>query len=293
MMTAAPPSPPESVPAQDPARRGGRPARPQLTLTVVRREQLGPHLVRVVLGGDRFDEFATTEATDAYVKIVFAKPELGLVPPYDLAALRESGLAAADLPVTRTYTVRTVDPVARELSIDFVVHGDEGLAGPWANAAQPGDTLTFSGPGGAYAPDPAADWHLFAGDLSALPAIAAAIDALPRTALGLAFIEATAENDALVLDAPAGVTVQWLFTGGGHRARLAEAVSSAEWLPGRPQVFAHGERDAMKALRDVFAQRGVLRSELSLSGYWAAGRTEDRFQAEKREPIGAIEPVSD
>ena len=31
------------------------------------------------------------------------------------------------------------------------------------------------------------------------------------------------------------------------------------------------------------------RDELSLSGYWAYGRTEDRFQAEKREPIGRIE----
>ena len=47
------------------------------------------------------------------------------------------------------------------------------------------------------------------------------------------------------------------------------------------------------SLLDVFKRRGVLRSELSLSGYWAAGRTEDRFQAEKREPVGVIEPVSD
>ena len=28
--------------------------------------------------------------------------------------------------------------------------------------------------------------------------------------------------------------------------------------------------------------------QLSLSGYWAAGRTEDVFQAEKRQPIGQI-----
>jgi NADPH-dependent ferric siderophore reductase len=28
--------------------------------------------------------------------------------------------------------------------------------------------------------------------------------------------------------------------------------------------------------------------QLSLSGYWAAGRTEDAFQSEKRQPIGQI-----
>ena len=44
----------------------------------------------------------------------------------------------------------------------------------------------------------------------------------------------------------------------------------------------------MKALRRVFTERGVPRSDLSLSGYWAYGRAEDRFQAEKREPVGQI-----
>ena len=45
----------------------------------------------------------------------------------------------------------------------------------------------------------------------------------------------------------------------------------------------------MKALRDVlFKQRGLERSQVSLSGYWAQGRTEDYFQAEKKQPIGKI-----
>ena len=45
----------------------------------------------------------------------------------------------------------------------------------------------------------------------------------------------------------------------------------------------------MKALREVFFTAwGLERAQVSLSGYWAYGRTEDRFQAEKREPIGKI-----
>jgi NADPH-dependent ferric siderophore reductase len=265
-----------------------RPVRPQITLQVLRREQLSPHLVRIVLTGDEFDSFVTNDSTDKYVKIHFAKPELGLTPPYDVAALRET-LAPEDLPVTRTYTVRHVDLAARTLSIDFVVHGTEGLAGPWADAARPGDVLSFSGPGGGYAPNPAADWHLFAGDQSALPAIAAALAALPATATGLAFIQVADPAEILELAAPPAVAVQWLF--GTDPALLVTAVDAASWLAGRPQIFAHGERSAMKGLRDVFNARGVHKSELSLSGYWALGRTEDRFQAEKREPVGVILPV--
>jgi NADPH-dependent ferric siderophore reductase len=265
-----------------------RSIRPQTTVHVLRREQLSPHLVRIVLAGDQLDDVVMNDYTDAYVKVFFAKPQLGLTPPYDLVALRDT-LAPEDLPVSRTYTVRAVDPVQRTLSIDFVVHGDEGLAGPWADRAAPGDVLTFSGPGGGYAPDPGAAWHLFAGDQAALPAIASALEALPGQAAGLAFIQVPDAGEILQLSTPPAVTVQWLV---GHGpALLVDAVAGASWLPGRPQVFAHGERSAMKGLREVFSDRGVHRSELSLSGYWALGRTEDRFQAEKREPVGVILPV--
>lgn len=270
--------------------RPARPARPQVTLEVVGREQLSPHLVRILLGGDQFDAFVANDSTDAYVKVFFAKPGLGLEAPYDVAALRET-LAPADLPVTRTYTVRAVDPVARTLTIDFVVHGDEGLAGPWAAAARPGDTLTLAGPGGGYRPDPDADWHLFAVDQSALPATAASLEVLPESARGLVFVQVADASEQIPLEAPAGVAVRWVY--GDDPTLLVDAVASAEWLAGRPRIFAHGEREAMKGLRNLFRERGVVRAELSLSGYWAQGRTEDRFQAEKREPIGVIEPVSD
>jgi NADPH-dependent ferric siderophore reductase len=265
-----------------------RPVRPQITLQVLRREQLSPHLVRIVLSGEQFDDVVSNDYTDKYVKIYFAKPHLGLTPPYDVTALRAT-LAPEDLPVTRTYTVRDVDPVNRTLTIDFVVHGDEGLAGPWADSAKPGDTLTFAGPNGGYAPDPSAAWHLLAGDQAALPAIAAALAALPVEARGLAFLQVTDPGEILELEAPPAVAVQWLF--GTDPALLVAAVAGATWLSDRPQIFAHGERSAMKGLREVFAARGVHKTELSLSGYWAQGRTEDRFQAEKREPVGVILPV--
>ena len=255
---------------------GARKPRTQITLAVVRTERLTPHLVRVVLGGDGFDDFESNDKTDKYVKMLFTDVD--------------------GHQVTRTYTVREVNSVDKTITIDFVVHGDAGLAGPWAASARPGDSATVSGPGGGYAPDPSADWHLLVGDESALPAIASALDALPSTARGVAFIETYSEADVIDLRAPEGVEVRWLLrrdAQAGETALLADAVAGHDWLDGRVQVFAHGERGAMKQLRDLFKERGVTRTQLSLSGYWAFGRTEDLFQAEKREPVGVIEPVSD
>ncbi|TQJ39801.1 NADPH-dependent ferric siderophore reductase [Arthrobacter sp. SLBN-112] len=266
-------------------------SRPQVNLTVLRKEQLSPHMVRIVAGGEGFSDFTNNGFVDRYVKIVFPQPGVDYPSPLDLWAVRET-MPREQWPFTRTYTLRWVDPEARELAIDFVVHGDEGLAGPWAAAAQSGETLTFTGPGGAYNPNPDADWYLFAGDEAALPAIAACIEALPADATGLAFLEVGSEADIQPISAPAGLDITWLARNGapaGSSDLLVKAVAEAEWPGGTVDVFAHGERGYMKSLREVFfKQRGLERRQVSLSGYWAQGRVEDVFQAEKKLPVGQI-----
>lgn len=268
-----------------------RPARPQIVLEVKERVQLSPHLVRIVAGGPGMADIETNGFTDAYSKMLFQHPATNLNPPYDLDALRAE-LPADQLPTTRTYTVRRIDHDAGEVWIDFVTHGDEGLAGPWAENAKLGDPVVLRGIGGGYAPDPEADWHLLGGDESAIPAIASALEAMPAHARGYAFIEVASRADVLELAAPAGIELRWLFRGdaaAGTATILVDAVRAAPWLAGRVQVFVHGERSAMKGLRPYFTdERGIERSQLSLSPYWAYGRREDKFQAEKREPIGQI-----
>lgn len=278
---------PAGKPAQDPPRR----SRPLLTLEVLRREQLTPHMVRIIAGGPNFEHFADNGFADAYCKIWFGPDGKPLDGSAELEALREQ-FPREQWPVSRTYTIRSVNAAARELAIDFVVHGDEGLAGPWAARAAAGESLSFTGPGGAFDPDPDAGWYLFAADESALPATAAVLEALPSAAVGQVFVEVGGPQDRQPLTMPAGMTVTWLYRGelpAGNTGLLAAAVAAASWPSNDVQVFAHGEREAMKALRDVlFGARGLERRQVSLSGYWAAGRTEDAFQAEKRTPVGKI-----
>ncbi|OII26967.1 siderophore-interacting protein [Curtobacterium sp. MCBA15_013] len=275
-----------------------KPKRPQHVFVVDRTERPSPHMVRVHLGGPAFDEFVAAAdperlaTTDKYVKLLLAKPSLGLTPPYDLESLRES-LPKHDRPARRTYTVRAVDHEAKTIAVDFVVHGDDGLAGPWAASAQPGDLLALSGPGGGYTPstDPAVT-HVLLGDDSALPAISAALEGMADAATGVALVEVAGPADEQDVAHPAGVDLRWLHrdaTGAEPGTLLLEAARSLERASRPVQVFAHGERTAMKAIRRLLQDDwGLEKSEMSLSAYWALGRAEDRFQEEKREPIGVI-----
>jgi NADPH-dependent ferric siderophore reductase len=254
---------------------------------VVRTSRLTPHMIRVVLGGEGLAGFPAGAFTDHYVKLLFPPPGATYGVPYDVEQLPQELR-----PVTRTYTVRAWDAAAGELTVDFVHHGDEGVAGPWAAAAQPGDLIQLMGPGGAYTPHPDADWHLLAGDESALPAIGAALERLPPGARALVYVEvAGPEEEQAELVAAGGVELVWVHRGEAAPGEtLVAAVRGARLPDGTGHVFVHGEAAAVRELRrHLRAERGLDPEFTSVSGYWRLGDTEDRWQATKREWNTAIE----
>lgn len=242
-------------------------------------------MVRIVAGGPGFADFVSNEFTDRYVKLLFLHPDAEYPNPLDIAEVR-AAMPREHWPVTRTYTVRQVDTAAAEIAIDFVIHGDAGLAPPWAATAKPGDTIRFFGPSGAYTPSPDADWHLLAGDEAALPAIASALEAIPEGTPAHVIVEVDNEAERQPLVTKADATITWLHRRGtppGDVRRLVDAVTDVPWHSGLAHVFVHGEASLVKGLRRYFLdERGVDRGYLSLSGYWRAGMAEDDFQAWKK-----------
>ncbi|MEV6014102.1 MULTISPECIES: siderophore-interacting protein [unclassified Streptomyces] len=270
------------------AERPERKPRKPHSAMVVRTERLTPHMQRVVLGGDTLADFATSGRTDHYVKLLFGPPGVTYPEPFDLERVREE-FPREQWPVTRTYTVRAWDAETRELTLDFVVHGDEGLAGPWALRARPGEVVRFMGPGGAYAPDTDADWHLLAGDESALPAIAAALESLPDAATVRAFVEVSGPEEEQKIDSDAEIV--WLHRGDRPiGAALVEAVRALEFPEGRVHAFVHGEAGFVKELRALLrVEHRIPREDLSISGYWRLGHNEDGWQAAKRDWNARVE----
>jgi NADPH-dependent ferric siderophore reductase len=260
----------------------GRGSRPPISATVLRTEQLSTSMVRIVVGGPGIAAFTPNEYSDAYVKLVFLRPGVDYPRPLDLTAVREQ-LPPSDWPQQRTYTVRAWDPAAQELTIDFVVHGDEGLAGPWARTAKPGDEVILLGPGGGYSPDPLADWYLLIGDESALPAIAATLERLPASAVGHVLLEVDGPDQEQSLTAPAGVQVQWLHHGPRPLGEaLLDALAALSFPAGAVQAFVHGEAGVVKELRRMLKlERGIPMSNLSISGYWRLGADDEAWRALK------------
>lgn len=173
-------------------------------LRVVRVETISPHFRSVTFGGDSLADFVSASFDD-HVKFMLD--------------------ADGSEPVRRDYTPRRFDAEARELTVEFALHGD-GPAALWAAQAAPGQRATIGGPRGSLVIAPDHDWHLLVGDETALPAIARRLEELPPETRAIVILQVRDPADRRVLRSAAALDVQWVADAGGTdrcRARAGPA----------------------------------------------------------------------
>ena len=217
----------------------------------------------------------TAEVTPHMRRVLFHCPELTALSPkagQDLVLmLPDHGGEAA----RRHYTIRSSDSMAQRLSIDFVLHGDEGAAMRWLADVRAGDQIVAFGPRGRNVIHDGASWRLFVGDETGLPAIAAMIETLPENVEGTALIEIEDAADAQPISTPAKVKIVWLPRGGPAKPSSEQLIRAVrEWhMPsGDGHCYLLAETGAVRAIRHALIERGVPKAALFAEGYWRPGR---------------------
>jgi len=233
-------------------------------LRVQRKTRVTPHLVRITLTGEDLADFPEGRES-ANCKLIFEND--------------------ADKPIVRTYTVRAYRAAAQELDIDFFIHDAPGPASSWAANAKAGDAIGFKGPSSPKLVNTDSDWIIAAGDMSAMPALEANLERLPRDIRGIAVFETVSPEDQHVVSAPEGIEVRWVLNPHPDKPNtvLYEAVRAVPLPKGRGAVWIAGESDCIRKLRRYFkSEVGIERSHFYGSGYWQIGLTEDAHQVAKR-----------
>jgi NADPH-dependent ferric siderophore reductase len=247
--------------------------RPRLA-QVARVVRLSPHMVRVVVTGEELEGF-TTHGPAEHLKVNFPPPgESTLVLPEwgpDGPILREG----QHRPLNRTYTPRRWDTETKELTLDFLLHG-EGPGSTWAQQVRPGQAVAVSHqPGGAYKVDAAAGWYLIGGDEAALPAMGTLLEALPASCFAHVFAEVADAEEELALESSARFQVTWLHHGGaaGQVGRkLEQAVREFHFPEGSGRVWIGCEAGVMRDIRrHLLNERGMDRAHAHTQGYWKYG----------------------
>lgn len=242
-------------------------------VTVSEVEQVSPRYVRVTFTGDDLSDFVSLSAGD-HIKLAFPKP--GADEPV-MPSVTEKGIAwpeGAARPTTRDYTPRRFDNDARNLVVEFVIHGD-GPASAWAEQAAPGQKLGVLGPRGSKVVEPAFDWYVMIGDETAIPGIARRFEELPRDARIIALIEIDGPDDEQQLPSGPNTEVRWLHrddAAAGQTNLLETAVRELTLPEGEGFIWAGGEANSLKPVRRyLLNEAGHPREWASFDGHWKRG----------------------
>ena len=223
----------------------------RLPLEVVESEPLTPHMRRLRLTAPQLAGFSYAPGQDLMLLVGVER----------------------NRPVRRRYTIRALDRASRAITLDVVLHGD-GPGERWVRAASPGDKIEGIGPRGKIT-TAEADWHLFVGDESALPAVFRMAESLPCGAPARVLLEIPGPEDVQELHAIASTHVTWLHRDGGlpgQPAALAAAAAEVPLPAGRGHAYLLGEARVVARLREVLAARGLGPDQVSPKAYWGRGR---------------------
>lgn len=170
----------------------------------------------------------------------------------------------------RDYTIRSLDAGTGHVAVDFLLHGN--TPGPiWARSAKQGDEIIVRGPRGMIDLDPVADWHLFTGDETCIPAIAHLLEAMPAEAKCFVFIETGDASGEVELARP----VQWLHRGAapaGPSDLMTRAVAGFAMPSPSGHAYLIGETSNVRRQRRLLIERGMTRNQIASEGYWRPGR---------------------
>jgi NADPH-dependent ferric siderophore reductase len=263
---------------------------PPRLLEVLRTTSISPRMRRITLGGEALVGFPA-HCHGAPIKVFLPRGDQ-TVP--ELPTLGPQGPIWPPLPrrpITRAYSVRRYDAGSRELDVDFVLHGDTGPGSSWAIRAKPGDRIGVAGPG----LDPMlryADWYLFAGDMTALPAMSALLETLPARARGQAFVAVPDAAEVQRLEFQAHVSLTWLHLDGKSACspQLEEAVRNVEWPEGRVFAWVAGESTSVLAIRSYLrSERGLQSSAMYATPYWKASLAEEVYHEERHRVMDEVD----
>ncbi|HET6967269.1 MAG TPA: siderophore-interacting protein [Ornithinibacter sp.] len=187
-----------------------------------------------------------------------------------------AAIPATDRPVLRWYTIREHDPVKGLVDIDIMTHGDSGPGSAWTRRVRPGDPVGIRTSGALYRGFEATGRQVLVADETAVPSVAAILDAWggPADARDHGVEVHVEVADPAVLTAyDLGAATVHVRTGRPGSA-LVPTLDRALAAGGVRVDYAWvcGEAGLVAGARRALVRHGAARRSVFSCGFWKLGR---------------------
>lgn len=252
--------------------------------TVIRKEYITPHYIRIFLTGENVPLIANTTIG---VNNKILVPPTGVdkihFPEFDYDKMQWKPQPEEIRPSVRTYTHRGIDLDKNEIWIDFVAHGDEGPASAWAIAAKKGDLLGILMKDGKTELYAKADNYFLVADATGIPVIASILEDLPSTAEGICILEVDSKIDEQKLHTLANIKFIWIHNENPQKSSQLAEVAKQQILPEESRSgYIAAEFSTVKEIRRYLRKEKLWKQEeLYAYSYWKSGISEDRSASDR------------
>ncbi|GGH45454.1 siderophore-interacting protein [Microbacterium album] len=234
--------------------------------TLAAREWITPDYVRIRLEGVELGGFGSP-GHDDHIRVFFPEGRPETVDDMRAAPSREyTPLAWGSTPDGGGW-----------LELEFAVHGEEGVAGPWAATAPLGSLAGVGGPRGTLSIAGSPDAWLLAGDEAAVAQIRRYAALIPEGAPATILVEVADAAHEIPIDAP--VAVEYVHRGaapaGAALAARLDGIGADERSAGDVFGFVAAEQAIVKPGRALLCERwGIPSDRIVVKGYWKRGEAE-------------------
>lgn len=237
------------------------------TLTLVRRREVFPGMIRLTLASENLGEFARD---GLHVKLMLPS-DRSRTPVWP--SVESNGVTrwpeGKDTLHVRYFTIRSIRDAAAEIDIDVVQHPG-GMISDWARDAAQGDVIGIMGPGGG-SPPPGCANMLLSGDETALPAIARILEDMEGPASGHVVVAFPGNVDPHEYLPKTPFEVHTIEPG-EFRSKVRPTVAELAVSEGLEYAWFGGEFRNAQELRKLFkGEFGLGKSQQISVAYWRHG----------------------
>ena len=167
------------------------------------------------------------------------------------------------------YTIKNFSE--NEIKMWFVLHSHSGNLGNWAEKAEAGDQAILWGPRSMFSPSVKYDHLILIADETGIPAMKTICENNKNFIRCTTFYEVIDESCQIPTKGENNILENWVHRDDddpGEGEKLLKSLKAFELPKEDFYIFGAGEARQMMKIRKFFKEKGVLKDQMHITGYW-------------------------